>query len=77
MQTFYILNSLLGDELAIVQQLISHILTCFAADVLDKAPLAEDAPHIGAPYSNVIYTRYSKDRVPLPILVEEGPHPCI
>jgi len=33
MQTFYIGNSLLGDELAITQQLISDILTCFAADV--------------------------------------------
>jgi len=48
MQTNYIGNSLLGDELAIAQQLISDILTCFAADVLDwSAPLAEEAPHIG------------------------------
>jgi len=37
MQTFY--NSLFfGDELAIAQQLISDILTCFGADVLDRAP---------------------------------------
>jgi len=34
MQTFYIVNSLLGDELAIAQQLISDILTCFGAEVL-------------------------------------------
>jgi len=48
MQTFCISNLLLGDELAIEQQLISVILTCFAADVLDKAPLAAEAPHGGA-----------------------------
>jgi len=42
---FFIGNSLLGDELAIAQQLISDILTCFAADVLDRAPLAAEAPH--------------------------------
>jgi len=47
MQTFYICNSLLGDELAIAQQLISDILTCFGADVLDRAPLAAEAPHRG------------------------------
>jgi len=47
MQTFYIGNSHLGDELAIAQQLISDILTCFAADVLDRAPLAAEAPHRG------------------------------
>jgi len=47
MQTFYIGNSLLGDELAIAQQLIglSDILTSFAADVLDRAPLTAEAPH--------------------------------
>jgi len=39
--------SLLGVELAIA--LISDSLTCFAADVLDRAPLAENAP-----YSTVI-----------------------
>jgi len=32
-------NSLLGDELAIAQQLISDILTCFGVDVLNRAPL--------------------------------------
>jgi len=47
-QTFYIGNSLLGDELAVAQQLISDILTCFGADVLDRAPLAAQAPHRGA-----------------------------
>jgi len=47
MQTFHIGNSLLGDELAIA--LISDILTCFAADVLDWTSLAEEAP-----YSTVI-----------------------
>jgi len=47
MQTFYISNSLLGDELAIAQQLMSDILTCFGADVLDKAPLVADAPNSG------------------------------
>jgi len=65
MQTFYIGNSLLGDELSITQQLIglSDILICFAADVLDRTPLAAPygggrrcpigVPHIGrslAPY---------------------------
>jgi len=45
MQTIYIGNSLLGDELAIAQQLISDILTCFEADVLHRAPLAAEAPH--------------------------------
>jgi len=34
MQTFYIVNSLLGNEIAIAQQLISDILTCFGAEVL-------------------------------------------
>jgi len=47
MQTFYISNSLLGDELAIAQQLISDILTCFVADLWDRAPLAAEAPHRG------------------------------
>jgi len=47
MQQFYIGNSLLGDELAIAQQLISDILTCFGAGVLDRAPLAAEAPHRG------------------------------
>jgi len=45
MQNNYIGNSLLGDELAIAQQLISDILTCFGADILDMAPLAAEAPH--------------------------------
>jgi len=49
MQTFYINNSLLGDELAIAQQLISDILTCFAADVLNRAPLTAEEPH-SSPY---------------------------
>jgi len=44
MQQFYIGNSLRGDELANAQQLISDILTCFGADVLDRAPLAAEAP---------------------------------
>jgi len=48
MQPFYFGNSLLGDELAIAQQLTSDILTCFGADVLDRAPLAVEAP-IGEP----------------------------
>jgi len=48
MQTFYNGNSFLGYELAIAQQLISDILTCFAADVLDRAPLTAEAPHRGA-----------------------------
>jgi len=48
MQTFYIGNSFLGDELAIAQQLISDILTCYAADVLDRAPLTAEAPHRAA-----------------------------
>jgi len=47
MQTIYIGNSLLGYELAIAQQLIYDILTCFWADVLDRAPLAAEAPHRG------------------------------
>jgi len=72
MQTFYrpIGNSLLGDELAIAQQLISDILTCFAADVLDRAPLAAEAPHRGALLYCYIDTSYSKDREPLPPLAE-------
>jgi len=48
MQKYYIGNLILGDELAIAQQLISDILTCFAADVLDRAPLVAEAPHMGA-----------------------------
>jgi len=44
----YIGNSLLGDEIAIAQQLISDILTCFRADELNRAPLAAEAPHRGA-----------------------------
>jgi len=47
MQNNYIGNSFITDELAIAQQLISDILTCFAADVLDRAPLAADVPHRG------------------------------
>jgi len=45
MQNNYIGNSLLGDELAIAQQLISVSLTCFGADVLYRAPLAAEALH--------------------------------
>jgi len=48
MQKSYIGKSLLADALAIAQQLISDILTCFAADVLNGAPLAAEAPHRGA-----------------------------
>jgi len=48
MQIFYIGNLLLGDELAIAQQLITDILTCFGTDVLNRAPLAAEAPHRGA-----------------------------
>jgi len=48
MPAFYIGNSLLGDELAIAQQLLSLILTSFGADVLDRAPLEAAAPHRGA-----------------------------
>jgi len=47
MQTFYIGNYLRGDELAIAQQLISVILTCFVADVLDAS--GAEAPHRSAP----------------------------
>jgi len=47
MQTFYIGNSLLGDELAIAQQLISDILTCFGADLFDRAPLVGEVRHRG------------------------------
>jgi len=45
MQTFYIGNSLLGDDLAIAQQLIFNMPTCFAADALNRAA---EAPHRGA-----------------------------
>jgi len=48
MPNLYVGNSLLGDELAIAHQLISDILTCFAPGVLDRAPLATEAPHRGA-----------------------------
>jgi len=48
MQKLYIGNSLLSDEVAIAQQLISDILTCFGADLLDRAPLAGEARHRGA-----------------------------
>jgi len=41
-------NSILGDDLAIAQQLVSDILTCFGADVLNRAPLASEAPHKGS-----------------------------
>jgi len=64
MQTFYIGNSLLGDELAIAQQMISDLLTCFEADVLDRVPLVAEAHHIRAPNSTVIEI-HSKDRAPL------------
>jgi len=60
MQKLNIGYSLLGDELAIAQQLISDILTCFAADVLDRAPLAVEALHWGASqhcYRYVLYKR--------------------
>jgi len=58
MQTIYIGNSLLGDELAIVRyQLISNILTFFAADVLDRAPHVAEAPHRGA--LQHLYTCYN------------------
>jgi len=70
MQTIYIGNSLLGDELAIAQQLISDILTGFVADVLDRAPLAAEAPHRGVIQHCYIDTSYSKDRAPLPPLAE-------
>jgi len=48
LQTFYIGNSLQGDEQAIAQQLLSDILTCFGADVFEKAPLAAEATQRGA-----------------------------
>jgi len=66
MQTFYVANSLLCDKLAIARQLISDILTYFAADVLNRAPLVAEAPHWGALQHCDIDTSYSKDRVPLP-----------
>jgi len=51
MQKMYVGNnySLVADEPPSAQQLISDILTCFAADVLDRAPLTAEAPHSGAP----------------------------
>jgi len=77
MQTIYIGNSLLGDELAIVRyQLISDILTCFAADVLDRAPQVAKAPHRGALQHCYIFTSYRKDKSPIPPLAEEAPHIC-
>jgi len=80
MQIFYIGNSLLCDKLAIAHQLISDILTCFAADVLERAPLAAEAPHWCALKHCCIQchvdTSYSKDSTPLPLLAEEAPHPC-
>jgi len=48
MQTFYIGNSVLGDELAIAQLLLSDIMTCLEADVFERAPLVAEAPHRGA-----------------------------
>jgi len=61
MQNLNIGNSLLGDELAIAQQLISVILTCFAADVLDRAPLAVEALHDwGAKQHCYRYVLYQK-----------------
>jgi len=59
MQIFYISNSLLGEELAIAQQLISDVLTCFGADVLDRARLAAEEPHrapVAAPMQEVHYS---------------------
>jgi len=44
MQTFYIANSL---RVTTTQQLISDSLTCFAADVLNKAPVTAEAPSRG------------------------------
>jgi len=77
MQTFYIRNSLLGDELVIAHELISDILTCFTADVLDRAPQVAEAPHRGALHHCYIHvnTSYSKQRAPLPPLAEEAPNP--
>jgi len=63
MQKNYIGNSLLGDELAIAQQLISDILSCFGADILNRVPhrgascrpygggkrFPIEVPHRGAP----------------------------
>jgi len=62
-QTYYIGNLLLGDELAIAQQQISDILTCSAADVLDRAPLAVKA-RIGAPLASPIYGVWGRQEVP-------------
>jgi len=47
MQTFYIGNSPLSDELAIAQQLIYDIGYWLVFDVLDRAPMAAEAPHGG------------------------------
>jgi len=80
MHTSFIGNSLLGDELAIEQQLISDNLTCFVADVLDRVPLVAEAPYPKAPHWGALQpcyidTSYSKNRAPLPPLAEELPHP--
>jgi len=71
MQTIYIRNSLIDDELAIAQRLISDK---FAADVLDRASLAAEAPHRGVLQHCYINTACSKDRATLPPLVEEAPY---
>jgi len=62
MHNLYMVNSLLGDEVSIAQQLISDILTCFAADVLDRAPLAAEVSHRGALQDCYIDTSYSKNK---------------
>jgi len=72
MQTIYIGNSLIDDELAIAQRLISDILTCLR--LMYRAPLAAEAPHRGVLQHCNIDTSYSKDRATLPPLVEEAPH---
>jgi len=62
-QIFFIVNSLLGDELAIAQQLISDILTCFSADVLNRVPLAAEASHRGALQDSYINMSYRKNKM--------------
>jgi len=49
MQTFYIGNSILGEELANTQQLLSDIMNCFEADVLNRARLWRQRHPIGEP----------------------------